>query len=330
MERVAVQMMEARRLALPQDVAHGRIALLLLDNVAETLLHRQTNHLISMDSLFDGTLQGLRAMSDLPERFHSFRDELEAKVTSKRRRKKIDQYFDEKVDFISEREGERLTPTTARCLKKLHKYRNLTYHRDEVRPETLATAVRIYFFLCCDLLRSLGLPMMGFNGKVPSGLVDLFDGAPPERFAFDFGAAKTVADHLASDMHLDHGQVKDELAGHVLGRLDSLEQDFAYVAEDLGLTSADVLILLQIREDGDYPYMPVEELRRKRVPLTSTSITEWRIKADQIRQATDARSAFALFADIEDAFEPIEGNAAEVIDRIERESQRQVDLARGK
>jgi IstB-like ATP binding protein len=39
LERFAVQLVEAKRLAGPGDVAHTRLALLLLDNLAETLMY---------------------------------------------------------------------------------------------------------------------------------------------------------------------------------------------------------------------------------------------------------------------------------------------------
>jgi hypothetical protein len=41
LERTGIQLMGARRLADFDDVAHGRLALLLLDNAAETLLDRR-------------------------------------------------------------------------------------------------------------------------------------------------------------------------------------------------------------------------------------------------------------------------------------------------
>lgn|GEM_PF-6464753 len=40
LERAAVQLWEAKRLAEYNDVVHGRLALLLLDNAAETSLRR--------------------------------------------------------------------------------------------------------------------------------------------------------------------------------------------------------------------------------------------------------------------------------------------------
>jgi len=76
--------------------------------------------------------------------------------------------------------------------------------------------------------------------------------------------------------------------------------------------------------------MPVEELRRKTVKVDMRTVAEWRQQAGRVREATDATSSFALFADIEDAFEPIEESAAELVGEIDREVQRQIDVARGK
>jgi hypothetical protein len=45
-ERTVVQLVEARRLADFDDVPHGRRALLLLDNAAETLLYRRAKEVL--------------------------------------------------------------------------------------------------------------------------------------------------------------------------------------------------------------------------------------------------------------------------------------------
>lgn len=42
LERITIQLWEAKRLAEYEDVAHGRLALLLLDNAAETCLMRSS------------------------------------------------------------------------------------------------------------------------------------------------------------------------------------------------------------------------------------------------------------------------------------------------
>ena len=63
----------------------------------------------------------------------------------------------------------------ARVLKKLHKYRNEAYHRDQLRLGTLMSAIKIYVYLVCSLMQDF--PMHGTGGFIhlpprpPAGLV---------------------------------------------------------------------------------------------------------------------------------------------------------------
>lgn len=52
----------------------------------------------------------------------------------------------------------------ARVLKKLHKYRNEAYHRDQLRVSTLEGAIKIYAYLVCSLMRDF--PMHGTGGLI--------------------------------------------------------------------------------------------------------------------------------------------------------------------
>ena len=53
LERAVVQLSEARRLAAQGDVAHGRLALLLLDNAAEMSLWRSAKTRMAWAELYN-------------------------------------------------------------------------------------------------------------------------------------------------------------------------------------------------------------------------------------------------------------------------------------
>ena len=138
-----VHVEEAIRLGTASDEAHLRLGLILLDSAAELLMHRQCERLLVWTSHY-GHL--LKSMEEMP---HRVRDEtykarimeLRSHVVSNTRRKKIDKEFDAKCDFLYEKDL--LAEPQVRVLKRLHDYRNETYHRDEVRSGTLASAAKI-------------------------------------------------------------------------------------------------------------------------------------------------------------------------------------------
>ena len=69
---------------------------------------------------------------------------------SKTQRNKIEHDFDAKCALLVKEDI--LQPDQARVLKKLHEYRNETYHRDELRPATLASTNEIYVYLVCSMM----------------------------------------------------------------------------------------------------------------------------------------------------------------------------------
>ena len=105
LERTAVQLWEARRLAAHDDVPHGRLALLLLDNAAETMLMRSANEALGWGD-FHGRL--LRQLRDAPvedEDAQALKRKLAEKTVSKKARRQIERNFIDLVDYVFNRRG---------------------------------------------------------------------------------------------------------------------------------------------------------------------------------------------------------------------------------
>ena len=91
--------------------------------------------------------------------------ELQGKVVSNTRLKKIERDFNAKCDYLGQRGL--LAGPQVRILKKLHKYRNETYHRDVLRPATLASAAKIYIYLVCSMMRNFPVYMIALLASDP-------------------------------------------------------------------------------------------------------------------------------------------------------------------
>ena len=70
------------------------------------------------------------------------------------------------ADYLVDLGG--LTEPLARVLKKLHKYRNKAYHRDQIRLGTLASATRIYAYLVCALMQNFPPPDLRLADTAPA------------------------------------------------------------------------------------------------------------------------------------------------------------------
>jgi hypothetical protein len=177
LDRTVVQLWEAKRLAAWADVAHGRLALLLLDNAAEMSLMRTAEASMVYAEMYKSLAYVLRDVTPDDEAGQKLKKEIEAGTISKRRKKQIERNFDALVDYVFEGKEFALATEFAECLKILHRYRNAAYHRDAVRADVLGPAVQILFFLCCHLLKS-ERQVVGEIKKAPPTILEVFGDSP--------------------------------------------------------------------------------------------------------------------------------------------------------
>jgi hypothetical protein len=145
LERLVVHVEEAVRNATMNDDPHLRLGLLLLDSAAELLLHRECQSRLQWAERDEQLLCQAEELTAATGKELEWVAELREHVLPHAQRKKIDRDFGAKCDYLTGL-GMLAVPH-ARVLKKLHKYRNEAYHRDQLRLGTLASAVKIYTYL---------------------------------------------------------------------------------------------------------------------------------------------------------------------------------------
>ena len=266
-------------------------------------------------------------------------DDLRAKVISKTRRKKIDREFDAKCDFLVEQDL--LPEPQARALKKLHKYRNDTYHRDELRPATLANATAIYTYLICSMMSALPVHSFGYmNAGAPDVIAKYLKAGETA-----FGAGPDLQGRIGQELLAASGvsapmALGKSLSEHVLYRLEEIEGAIEECVSYIGETHRNeqwdldtVLGLLQAPVPTDrreYITRTTEQLRRWAAPVNAAKLAEWREVAADLATETHDLTAFTRFADLEDAFEPIEEKAMDFARQVNGHTQDEIDRARGK
>jgi hypothetical protein len=334
LERLVIHVEEAVRLGSLTDEAHLRLGLVLLDSAAELLMHRETDRMLETDHRL---LRVAEACHEWTGRGENDLNELRARIVSGTRRKKIEREFGAKCDYLMDRGL--LAGPQVRVLKKLHDYRNETYHRDKVRPPTLASAVKIYTYLVCVMMRDFPAQMICISSSDPSEAI-----------------AKYLEDHecglglLGLDLQariatslLDQSgvaeplQLGEALAQHISDRFDQLEDAAAQSAaffNQLGVNESwdfdTILCLVQLKSDELRRIRSSEDARAVRVPVRAGQIKRWRRAGDALAMQTNDLAAFAAFADLEDAFEPTEALVIKLAMDVDRKIQMQVDAALGK
>lgn len=136
-----------------KSITKYRIALILLDNISEILLHRSCQQTFKRDDFIKWII---------PQQYS---------VAGK---KKIQRFFDEKIKVI---EKERNIPKQiAEILSIGHKYRNAIYHRDTYNSATIGLIAKILFIAVCDLFNET---QCGIEASVIGGYKKSFEWLSP-------------------------------------------------------------------------------------------------------------------------------------------------------
>ncbi|MEU1365031.1 hypothetical protein ABZ454_02700 [Streptomyces sp. NPDC005803] len=327
LELVIVQFEEVKRLIEVGRVPQLRLAHILLDSAVELIMHRMAEAELHFERIDFDQLENLRRLesmrkSDNPlhrrfatgpsdDQLRAEIQRLEGRVTSKRKRKRINDNFGDKVDFLVERE--KLPGDLAPVLRKLHDYRNETYHRDQHRVEVIRPAVLIYFDAACTVLDRYEPGVLIGDGRLGPELARFQDSSSSQQNPFEI--SHRAAKQLRKEVGLDLVTVRDALVGHLLGRLEDLESGLAYIEENSasGAVPGDAIRIMQI-EDGDLDAIfDKDVLRTRKFPLTMKDVKSWITRAMAMEEMDDKHALFAELAALEDAFENLEQKVREAV-----------------
>ncbi|MER6160736.1 hypothetical protein ABT147_35265 [Streptomyces sp. NPDC001868] len=329
LELVIVQFEEVKRLIEVGRVPQLRLAFILLDSAVELIMHRQIQEALALEHWDFQRLENYRRAEADGRGNDSIRAEikdLESQVTSNRRRGKIDRSFPDKIDFLVEKGSipNEITPV----LKRLHEYRNETYHRDHHRLEVIRPAVLIYFDTACGVLSTYS----------PGSVADEDTGPELERFikgfsGYDdpFDLPERAANKLREEVGLDLEGVRDALTKYLLGRLDELEDNIRYVEGFFtDLLPGDAIRIIQVAEGDIEAIFNRDVMRSRTYPHEESDLVTWRERAAALSGITEKHALFTEFAAIEMSFEELEKQSIAAVEQIDDQIQMQLDAHRGK
>jgi hypothetical protein len=324
------QMDEAKRYLTDGCVPALRVGLMLLDNAAEILLDRWIAADLSTDRVTK-RLQSLIREAAIPEDHPGLSDILEQQLLSRHERKRVAQFFDEKIRYLTEIKRE-VSPSVGAVLSHLHRYRNEAYHSGRVRAETLSTYVVIQLDLCCQLAESLK-PSAGYNsGDDYSWLKKRF-GVKPIHLFGDETLASVVA-VLREAPTVSKSAILETLAGNLEHRLADVDDALDFICRAnrvemdrrMALRDAQEYTLNEMNDEPPYRSVP----RRLDEQLSIEQLRELTSVPDRIRSASDSVASFEVYADADSLLERIEFVVSRLMGAIEQASQIELDAARGK
>jgi hypothetical protein len=327
--RTVVQLEEARRLLEQGDVAHLRLALILIDNAVEVMMHRIIEHELEYSKMYARMLENFPS-GPLDPKGEELRREMLAHVLPPKRQKEIRRVFGEKIKFLSE-DRTKIPLPCARALKHLHDYRNETQHQDRVRSESIKPATLVYLDIAVDFLVRLHPGTTSWTGGENYDWLKKY--GIPNKFALPEEIRPRIAEGLRAGLPLDIAGIQTALATHLSDRIDAMENQLIFVEECLPSDLRAETPLKVIQFWHQHPMPPNASLAEVHAfvpPQGPDAFTKWRTATGALNAMEDKLEMFDRFATIEDEFEPLEKMLDDTVSDIDRQIQHEIDVARGK
>lgn len=330
LHRTVVQLEEAKRFIQCGDVAHLRLALILLDNAVEVMMHHVIEDKLRHAEMYGRMLQNF-PVGSLDAQGEKLRREIASNVVPAKQQQQIRRYFGKKIAFLSESHA-CIPKPSARALRHLHTYRNETQHQDHVRPESIRPAVLVLFDIATDLLARLTPGVTSWTSETDHSWLRNYHMESPVDSAGDM--RRRIATQLRLGLALNDDEIRSALSGHLTDRLNAMEDGLDIVMESwpTGLDKAQVLKAIQFyhAHPGCDPAAHDSQMKTFTATYDPESFKRWRAAIELLNATNDKLEMFDRFATIEDEFEPLERIIDDVVSAIDAQIQTEIDLARGK
>lgn len=334
MERLVLivcQLEESKRFIKTDDVAYLRMALLLLDNASEVLMYRAVVDALQNDDIYDHMFSYARERMP-KEEYEKFKAGTSYELIPKSKLKAILRYYDEKVDFLIEREN--LEEAVGDVLKSMHRYRNEAYHRDVVRKATIKPAVILLYELVCHLLETLNPGGMSYSsGDNWSEFCQKYK--LDNYMSVMHGGLEKIVASLRDSMALSCTDLGKLFSEHVHDRIEDMGESLEFIIKNT--TGADDLAdeLKRIQYWKKYERLPIkkedqDEFDHYSPKYSIESFSEWKRAADALLEEREKLEVFNKFSKIEAALEPLEEMISEVAGLVDQAIQAEIDRIRGK
>jgi hypothetical protein len=317
MERIRLlyeQIEEAKRLMLSGTLTSLRLALILLDNVAELIMHRELSYRFAQDDYY--------ARLTAPS---------ERKYSNEERRKAEREFRPmvkllQKLAMISEKQA------TVLCV--CHEMRRDAFHRGEMNPTILRPVTELLFQIVCELANTF--PMHSYS--IAGGLPDRENADFMARFGLDrpdtLGDEKTkesiyrkLIEGIAFDFHLSQ-TLSDDLQERITGIVDGLaylndsNSDRDALDHNLRYTQfwreRGAEVMKKAHEQGRAPKDDLDVAYREwsenpGAHYTMAKIERWERQASAVGHAKHPADALAKYIGIERLIAPLEEDVSEAV-----------------
>ncbi len=283
----------------------ARLALILLDNLAEIMMYEKVRYIFARDSQYEGVIP------------RKYPDQL---------RKKVLWYFSEKVDFLVGN-TDAITEDQGKVLKIGHLLRNEAYHRGIVREGIIGNISRTYLSVVCDVLPRLWGSMLILHPSDDVG--EYLKQFKVEAAMIDKDVLKSVCVRFMEKRLCSIEELTISLSSDLTRRIEEIVSGCEYLGENghkrvsAEIVLKDLQFNPQFHEKHEFAqtdegFREFVETRKKefsqyRPPITLAVLDGWENRAEAIRSITSPGEALDEYSDIDQAISDIEESVGQAV-----------------
>ena len=354
---VVEQLDRATRELVTDHPINNRLALILVDNATELMLHRQCTDRLGLDSMASGLWKAHQALVEegsLGDDLQFSEDFTRDVMTPKQRAQAKGVFLDGKLKVLESMED--ITSRERRFVAIAHDYRNELYHVGLTHDEIIRPLASQYFLLSCDLFTRLGNkgvfgPSFSSNDEytdVAKRYLPVHNGRP---LAFEVDKAD-LAEKLRSALPAGIPDLPGILASSARKSIKSVTDEFGFLIQENPFSfDADKMLevaqwqrdLTEALERENVDGLWVDPNYRQGFSRVATELeAEWRqrhlslpherwtLRATAVERERDPLTALDLYQSLRADMSYLEESILSASSELDRWIQQQIDKARGK
>ena len=327
---------------------NNRLALILIGNATELILHRQCMDWLNQHRFYSNLFKAKQSIAkekpmvgptEIPGGAGQYI------LTQKQQKQANGKFLDDKLKFLASK-GD-LTQSERRFVAIAHKYRNELYHVGLNHDGIIRSIAGHYFFLCCNLfvrmnnLRIWG-PVVSSDDRyseVAKRYLPLREGRlDPLRVDLE-----TLAEKLCRRLPNGLPELPESLASAARDAISEVLGSFDFLVHNnpKGLEDKEILRIAQLHQDldkalepdgVDMAYLGVMTGQWKNWMQRYSSIPskKWLSRASKVEQEKDPLVAMYLYQSLRDEMSYLEDAIASEAQALDRWIQMEIDWQRGK
>ena len=336
---------------------NNRLALILIDNATELVLHRQCTDRLEGDSTASALWKAHEAIVEGTslENHHDFSEDLGKLVmTPAQRVGAKGNFLDPKLKVLEEM-GD-LTASERRFIALAHDYRNELYHVGLTHDDIIRAIAGHYFLLCCDLFVRMGnLGVWGLSFSSGDRYTDVAKRYLPMRNGrvdfFDVDKGQ-FAEKLRCALPDGIPNLAQTLACSARKSIEAITDSFEFLVQDNSL-AFDTTKMLEVAQwqrdltqaleregvDGlwvdpnyrrDFARVAISLKKTWKQRHASIPFEKWMLRAAAVEEEADPLIAIHLYHSLRQDMSYLEGAILSAAEELDRWIQNEIDRARGK